>query len=73
MMELRKVRLKPMTTDKPKIIKYESLEPKIVKSDIDKIEFLQDQIREYKRQIKILKKALEEAKKKGLIENTILK
>ncbi|MEL1228559.1 MAG: hypothetical protein VW833_01965 [Candidatus Neomarinimicrobiota bacterium] len=53
-----------MTTDKPKIIKYESLEPKIVKSDIDKIEFLQDQIREYKRQIKILKKALEEAKKK---------
>ena len=49
---------------KPKIIKYESLEPKIVKSDIDKIEFLQDQIREYKRQIKILKKALEEAKKK---------
>ena len=64
MMELRKVRLKPMTNDKPKIIKYESLEPKIVKSDIDKIEFLQDQIREYKRQIKILKKALEEAKKK---------
>ena len=64
MMELRKVRLKPMTTDKPKIIKYESLEPKIVKSEIDKIEFLQDQIREYKRQIKILKKALEEAKKK---------
>ena len=57
MMELRKVRLKPMTTEKPKIIKYESLEPKIVKSDIDKIEFLQDQIREYKRQIKILKKA----------------
>ncbi|MEC8703976.1 MAG: hypothetical protein VXX38_05500 [Candidatus Neomarinimicrobiota bacterium] len=53
-----------MTNDKPKIIKYESLEPKIVKSDIDKIEFLQDQIREYKRQIKILKKALEEAKKK---------
>lgn len=64
MMDLRKARLKPMTTDKPKIIKYESLEPKIVKSDIDKIEFLQDQIREYKRQIKILKKALEEAKKK---------
>ena len=64
MMELRKVRLKPMTNDKPKIIKYESLEPKMVKSDIDKIEFLQDQIREYKRQIKILKKALEEAKKK---------
>lgn len=64
MMELRKVILKPMTTDKPKIIKYESLEPKIVKSDIDKIDFLQDQIREYKRQIKILKKALEEAKKK---------
>ena len=64
MMDLRKVRLKPMTNDKPKIIKYESLEPKIVKSDIDKIEFLQDQIREYKRQIKILKKALEEAKKK---------
>ena len=64
MMELRKVRLKPMTTDKPKKIKYESLEPKIVKTDIDKIEFLQDQIREYKRQIKILKKALEEAKKK---------
>ena len=63
-MDLRKVRLKAMTTDKPKIIKYESLEPKIVKSDIDKIEFLQDQIREYKRQIKILKKALEEAKKK---------
>tara|TARA_Y100001954_G_scaffold124666_1_gene133845 strand:- start:120 stop:326 length:207 start_codon:yes stop_codon:yes gene_type:complete len=66
MMELRKVRLKPMTNDKPKIIKYESLEPKMVKSDIDKIEFLQDQIREYKRQIKILKKALEEAKKKRL-------
>tara|TARA_Y100000589_G_C27124639_1_gene617974 strand:+ start:1307 stop:1507 length:201 start_codon:yes stop_codon:yes gene_type:complete len=65
-MELRKVRLKPMTNDKPKIIKYESLEPKMVKSDIDKIEFLQDQIREYKRQIKILKKALEEAKKKRL-------
>ena len=64
MMDLRKVRLKPMTNDKPKIIKYESLEPKMVKSDIDKIEFLQDQIREYKRQIKILKKALEEAKKK---------
>ena len=64
MMDLRKVRLKPMTNDKPKIIKYESLEPKIVKSDIDKIEFLQDQIREYKRQIKILKKALEETKKK---------
>ena len=66
MMELRKVRLKPMTNDKPKIIKYESLEPKMVKSDINKIEFLQDQIREYKRQIKILKKALEEAKKKRL-------
>ena len=64
MMDLRKVRLKPMATDKPKIIKYESLEPKMGKSDIDKIEFLQDQIREYKRQIKILKKALEEAKKK---------
>ena len=64
MMDLRNVRLKLMTTDKPKIIKYESLEPKMVKSDIDKIEFLQDQIREYKRQIKILKKALEEAKKK---------
>ncbi len=64
MMDLRKVRLKPMTNDKPKIIKYETLEPKIVKSDIDKIEFLQDQIREYKRQIKILKKALEETKKK---------
>ena len=63
-MDLRNVRLKPMTTDKAKIIKYESLEPKMVKSDIDKIEFLQDQIREYKRQIKILKKALEEAKKK---------
>ena len=66
MMELRKVRLKKMATNKPKIIKYESLEPKIVNSDIDKIEFLQDQIREYKRQIKILKKALEEAKKKKL-------
>ena len=65
MMDLRKVRLKPMTNDKPKIIKYESLEPKMIKSDIDKIEFLQDQIREYKRQIKILKKALEEAKKKA--------
>ncbi len=65
MMDLRKARLKPMTADKPKIIKYESLEPKTVKSDIDKIEFLQDQIREYKRQIKILKKALEEAKKKS--------
>ena len=64
MMDLRNARLKPMTNDKPKIIKYESLEPKMVKSDIDKIEFLQDQIREYKRQIKILKKALEEAKKK---------
>ena len=64
MMDLRKVRLIPMSADKPKIIKYESLEPKVVKSDIDKIEFLQDQIREYKRQIKILKKALEEAKKK---------
>ena len=64
MMELRKVRLKPMTTDKPKIIKYESLDPKIVKSDIDKIEFLQDQIREYKRQIKMLKKSFGGSKEK---------
>ena len=36
----------------------------MAKSELDKIGFLQDQIREYKRQIKILKKALEEAKKK---------
>lgn len=44
---------------KPVIVKHQSLEPQKGKSKKDKIRFLEDEIREYKRQIKTLKKALE--------------
>ena len=44
---------------KPVIVKHQSLEPQKGKSEKDRIRFLEDEIREYKRQIKTLKKALE--------------
>ena len=49
---------------KPVIVKHQSLEPQKGKSKKDKIRFLEDEIREYKRQIKTLKKALEVSKAK---------
>ncbi len=49
---------------KPVIVKHQSLEPQKGKSKKDKIRFLEDEIREYKRQIKTLKKALEVSRAK---------
>ena len=49
---------------KPVIVKHQSLEPQKGKSKKDKIRFLEDEIREYKRQIKTLKKALEVSRSK---------
>lgn len=49
---------------KPVIVKHQSLEPQKGKSEKDRIRFLEDEIREYKRQIKTLKKALEVSRAK---------
>jgi len=49
---------------KPVIVKHQSLEPQKGKSKKDRIRFLEDEIREYKRQIKTLKKALEVSRAK---------
>ena len=49
---------------KPVIVKHQSLEPQKSKSEKDRIRFLEDEIREYKRQIKTLKKALEVSRAK---------
>ena len=49
---------------KPVIVKHQSLESQKGKSKKDKIRFLEDEIREYKRQIKTLKKALEVSRAK---------
>ena len=49
---------------KPVIVKHQSLEPQKGKSKKDKIRFLEAEIREYKRQIKTLKKALEVSRAK---------
>ena len=48
----------------PVIVKHQSLEPQKGKSKKDRIRFLEDEIREYKRQIKTLKKALEVSRAK---------
>ena len=63
-MELRRNKMSKCSVKKPVIVKHQSLEPQKGKSKKDKIRFLEDEIREYKRQIKTLKKALEVSRAK---------
>ena len=63
-MELRGNKMSKYSVKKPVIVKHQSLESQKGKSKKDKIRFLEDEIREYKRQIKTLKKALEVSRAK---------
>ncbi len=63
-MELRGNKMSRNSVKKPVIVKHQSLELQKSKSEKDRIRFLEDEIREYKRQIKILKKALEVSRAK---------
>lgn len=63
-MELRRNKMSKNSVKKPVIVKHQSLEPQKGKSEKDRIRFLEDEIREYKRQIKTLKKALEVSRAK---------
>ena len=48
-MELRRNKMSKYSVKKPVIVKHQSLEPQKGKSEKDRIRFLEDEIREYKR------------------------